>query len=782
MATSRLLFYGGLIAAGFFLALFIGVAIYLIVKRVKPDDEPIRDNDKRIVRHRVNKAFLAVAAILLLASFFISNIGLRQLEYTRRAFTFAESSAIALNEGDREAAVAHALLALTHDESIFALPHTPLAVKALTDALGVYLLEDNFEYFSTLQLPSAPSMITISRDGKTLVANCENEIVLIDIESTETIARLQAVASTIVDAVFINNTLLAFAGIDGLTVYDLSENTVQWIGEPATVIAVSGDGSTIAAIYRNESLATIYDSYGDVKKTVDLRGNSQSVDNNYIFANHKNSLLELNEEGTHLAVSFTDGSLTIFDLAEDWIIEILEPSHNYIHFEGGFKGEYFAFSASGEESSFFAVIDTQYTQQLGGFSSESFLGVAVNEAGIFVSSDNLVVQIDPETGEQTEIAFLKADIRNFAVNKHAVATAVNYSYGFFKERQPLEILECASVFDFVNLAGGNAVFGGRYNPEIIIRRLNDQTQAHVFSYDLGYTHYEARFNADMTRVMLYSFEEFRIYSANGDLIAESTIPDAEMVYKQRHSKKSGNLAVIYENALLVYCGNDGTLLYEETDLKSIFYACYGISVLTNDDMLRLIDIDSLEELFAQEIESEFAAYCGMVVDSEFLGDRTLLGAGRHRNGYVFAVGDEFLVEVYNGRGRRMFDIAVEGASNAFFTDNLVIISSSNRISSAYSLSSRRKIRDLERDAYLTYVTCLGDGKIITRYLLSNGNYYGLLLDESTGETLAFLPYLADVTGDSLLFNYLTGTLRRSRIFSTDELINIAKGYNIAREY
>jgi len=777
MATSGLLFYGGLIAAGFFLALFIGIAIYLIARRVKPVEEPVRDNEKRVVRNRVlNRAFLAIAAILLLASFFVSNIGLSQMEYTRRAFNFAEHSAIALNEGDREAAVVNALLALTQDESIFALPHTPLAIKALTNALGVYLLEDSFEYFSTLQLPSAPSMITISRDGKTLAANCENEIVLIDIENTETIARLQAVESTIVDAIFLDNTRLAFAGIDGLTVYDLSEGTVLWIGEPATAIAVSGDGSTIAAIYRDESLATIYDVYGDVKKTVNLRGKSQSVDNNYIFANHKNSMLELNEEGTHLAVSFTDGSLTMFDLVEDWIIDILEPPHDYIHFEGGFKGEYFAFSASGEESSFFAVIDTQHTLQRGGFSSENFLGVTVNEAGIFVSSDNLVVKIDPVTGAQTEIAFLKADIRNFAVNKHAVATAVNYSYGFFKERQPLEIFESTSIFDFVKLAGNHAVFGGRYNSEVIVRRLNDQAHAQVFSYEPGDTHYEARFNADMTRIMLFSYEGFRIYDTNGNLLAESMIPDAEMVYDQRHSKKSGNLAVIYENALRIYCGDDGILLFEETDLKSIFYTCYGISVLTNDDMLRLIDIDSLEELFAQEVESNFAAYSGMIVDSEFLGGRALLGASSHRNGYVFAVGDELLVEVYNGKGRKMFDIAVEGASNAFFTDNLVIISSSNRISSAYSLRSHRKIRDLERDAYLTYVTCLGNGKIVTRYLLSNGNYFGLLLDSSTGETLAFLPYLADVADDSFLFNYHTGTLRRSRIFSTDELINIARGY------
>ena len=82
------------------------------------------------------------------------------------------------------------------------------------------------------------------------------------------------------------------------------------------------------------------------------------------------------------------------------------------------------------------------------------------------------------------------------------------------------------------------------------------------------------------------------------------------------------------------------------------------------------------------------------------------------------------------------------------------------------------IRELEKDAYLTYVTQIDD-YILTEYVTGDGFRYGLLLN-STCETLAYLPYLCDYVGEKLIFDYPTGNLRESRIYNINELIGLAR--------
>ena len=79
---------------------------------------------------------------------------------------------------------------------------------------------------------------------------------------------------------------------------------------------------------------------------------------------------------------------------------------------------------------------------------------------------------------------------------------------------------------------------------------------------------------------------------------------------------------------------------------------------------------------------------------------------------------------------------------------------------------------LEEDAFLTYVTQVGD-LIITEYVSAQGERYGLLLDESC-QVLACMPNLCDVTGDMLVFDYPSGNLRQCRIYSLQELMALAE--------
>lgn len=55
------------------------------------------------------------------------------------------------------------------------------------------------------------------------------------------------------------------------------------------------------------------------------------------------------------------------------------------------------------------------------------------------------------------------------------------------------------------------------------------------------------------------------------------------------------------------------------------------------------------------------------------------------------------------------------------------------------------MRELEPDAYLTYVTQVGD-YVVTEYISAQGQRYGLLLDGQC-RTLAELPGLCDILAD-----------------------------------
>ena len=60
------------------------------------------------------------------------------------------------------------------------------------------------------------------------------------------------------------------------------------------------------------------------------------------------------------------------------------------------------------------------------------------------------------------------------------------------------------------------------------------------------------------------------------------------------------------------------------------------------------------------------------------------------------------------------------------------------------------------------------------YVSTELERYGILLDEDLHE-LAYLPGVCDVYGDTVVFDYQNGTIRSSKIYSLDELMDIANG-------
>jgi hypothetical protein len=430
------------------------------------------------------------------------------------------------------------------------------------------------------------------------------------------------------------------------------------------------------------------------------------------------------------------------------------------------------------------VIDVINTKRLGRFKSKSSssFGVVANEDGIFISQDRLVVHFDPITSEQKELAWTGPGIIEFDVGSGYTLVAFNDGYAFFDmESRQVSSYERKTITDITLISGEYALLGGRDSPDITVLRLERNDDAQLFAFeDTSYYYSEARVKADGSRLMLFSIYGFKIYDKNCELINELTpIPGQKWIRDQQFSKQSGNLAVIYnhkkdyDDMLSIYSGYNGELIYEGADLRSVFYAPYGISVLDATGRLQLIDPDTCEVVFDEMLDPDetFAAYCGLVVDSAFLAGKTLIGAARHEGGYLFAVSDGKTGSLYDETGQILFDFPVGGQAEAFFTKTAVVISWNGK-PTAFSLKNGEKISDLEKDAHLTYIEEVGD-YIVSQYITVKDNeHFGVLLN-SEFQPIAKLPRLCDTWNGNLLFDYIQGVIRFSRVYTVEDLIEQA---------
>lgn len=530
------------------------------------DFSHLHENDIRTKRLKRNNLIASILiAVLLVTGASTTFVGLKRMQVIESWLKLAGYSQTALAEGDSTLALDYALQALPTNKSIFTPAYIPEAQKALTDSLGVYDLSDGFKKYKVVELPSNPLYMVISPNGKTAACMYSGYIAVFDTETANIIATLPADKSALTEVEYLNTDTIIYAGIDGLQCYNIASKKTLWAGKQSTAVSISQDAKTVAAIYKDESIATIYDTAtGNVKAEVDFNGKCQSVTVNDSFANPNDNLFALNADGTLLGVSFADGSLKIYDLSDSSNdIEIFDNTSGYTHFEGGFYEQYLAFSATNSNSSVFAVIDTVEKVQTGGFDSSGYFGTSVDENGIYVLRDNLLVKIHPVTGEQTPLVTTSEKIMHYDTNNMQTVIETDESVMYFNANsQLLTRIEENDVGDFLQLSNGVALIGGIDTPIIKILKYENHPQAEVFTYNPSYRHDEARISADGKTVMLFSYKQFRLYDINGTLIKEVDIPSADQVYDQQFIREGNEsyLEVTYNDGkLLIYNARDGNL-------------------------------------------------------------------------------------------------------------------------------------------------------------------------------------------------------------------------------
>lgn len=529
--------------------------------------------DPRTLRHKKRfRTAVILSALLFFVGGFTAFVGMKQLERLQTAYVLAAQSAEALERGDIEEAVAKALAALPEKRGLLDPPYTAEAERALADALGVYRITDSVRAHRTILLDSEPLKIALSHDGIKTAILTEGNLTVYDTESGAAIASYPAGVSALADVVFTDPETLLFASSDAVQCITLTNGTERWRAEEATSIAVSEDGTTAALLNRDDPYARIIrTSDGSLLRTISFGEKHQLVTVNDRFADPENDLFALSADGSWLAVSFSDGSVEVFHSTNEKQDLTIYGSSDFTHIDGGFCGNDFAYALSGGgQNSVFMVVDLTTHEQLGAFTGSSAFHTHADSSGIYVSNDQVLVRLDPRSGEQTELAYTSEEIVDFQVGTEY--TIVRTSEGAFAVYN--RYAGCAGEYqdanpcDFVRIAGDFAVTASIDAPVIRVTGLNSGNEWNVLTYDAEFPHVETRYSTAAGTFLLYRYDALRVCKADGTVIAEVRFPNAEEVYDQqfRRTENGDFLEVIYNDGKhRYYSVFDGSLLRESEE-------------------------------------------------------------------------------------------------------------------------------------------------------------------------------------------------------------------------
>jgi len=534
-------------------------------------DDPRRKTHRRRVR-----AAAGVLTLLFLAGGLCTFTGLKRMEEEQerekiiaetaeQALAAVSASESAYGAGDAPEAVRLARSALELHTS-----YDARAQNALTEALGVYDLSGGFRPHLLLELPGEAIKAGLSPAGTRAAAIAGGELRVFDTESGEALTALPVTDSALADFVFLSEDVVVYAGEGALRCYDLTAKAELWSGQPATAIAVSADGSTVAAVCRDDTTVTLYDAVnGLVRQTVELQGGALRAMFNDTMADPEDDLFALNADGSMLAVgSYESGVLWTYNL-RDRSLDFQVDFQPKTHFEGGFHGPFLVFAACDKAESTFAAVDAEKLVQTGAYSQPMRFHTQVDESGVYFAVGRLLTEIDPGTFAEKELAYGGSYITAAAVDKDnasIVKTEDGQVMAFDADADALNTWDGQEQCSFLAVAGKFVLTASRDAPTLTIRKLEDHSQEQLLSYE-PFEHNEARLSSDGSTVMLFRFDSFRILGMDRTVLAdvEIPIPAGDQVYDQqfRRDGDGDRLEVTYYSGLVRnYSADDGSVLSE----------------------------------------------------------------------------------------------------------------------------------------------------------------------------------------------------------------------------
>ncbi|MDR1205328.1 MAG: TIR domain-containing protein, partial [Peptococcaceae bacterium] len=446
-------------------------------------------------RHRRRRIRRAAAFVSVAFAFTLSFGSFSTYQYIRidremrlklqnQSYMLAEYSERELADGDPGTALLLALDALPEALERPERPLVPAAERALTDALGSYDTAKGFKPHKVVNLPAAPGKVLISPGESYAAVVYPFELAVYDLERAQAVVRLPAVSSALSDVEFLSDTVAVFTGSDGLTAYDIAKGAALWRGRPATAVAVSGDRSVIAAVYKDEGKAALYSPEGRELGEIGFDGKTMRMPVDDSFINPRDTLFELNGDGGKLAVSFADGSLSLFDIETRAETQLYSPSEA-IHFNGGFYQDVLAFAVVEREPYYsgFFVCRAQTGENILRYESDSSRFVPIiGGGGLYIAFEEQIMAVDTRTGAASYVASAGGRVEAFA--NHEDTFLICESGGPYRfAGANLRVYQSSYVCHFADISEHYALTGSYDAKTVRFLKHTDYSGEAVLDYD-----------------------------------------------------------------------------------------------------------------------------------------------------------------------------------------------------------------------------------------------------------------------------------------------------------
>lgn len=742
-----------------------------------------------------------------------------QKKLYNQSHVLAEYSDKVLQSGDPVTAALLALEALPQNLENPERPYVQAAEMVLANAIGVYDYRATYLPHRSLNLEADIDAVSLNA-GESYAAFTlkNNRIAVVSTATAQLLRTLRTPPIAGRRAAFLSESTLVYTDTV-LTAVHIDTGEVLWEGDPTFGFTVSSDRSTVASF--GSTYAAIRSSDGTLRQQIDFGGRTVFVDRYDLgqdqLPNTVNNCVELNEDGSLLAVNFVNDTFSVFDTVTGEETALLtDASVAACAFTKDYLVCAWAFTGSAGADSYYVTVfqrggwETVWETDTGG----SPASCATLEERIFYSHQTDLWEFAPASGTDYYHITLPYPIAQLQANgsylligcdygRFALLDLHSYSLQAYSNESSAAASYTALVLGDTHAIAATSRFGSAR-----ILRMNDKQPLAAFSLRGALD--SAHGSAAGDRIAIVEENGFRLYDAqSAEQTAAITFPAEQLAGRPMVMRPYEDIQISRvqpgdsEASMLFYTFYSGEPYYSTQQPYVTTEA--GLNIQEGGQIV-LIAHGTGEELARYEKTSADSVALAIGPWVLHLDGATLqLRAHNTESGEVNDVGvidrlhsawntdlgavilfsRNSRLEVYSLlEGTSLFSVDAENWQDillAVYSRELhaIRVSSRTELVKYYSFPEG-ELMDINREAggHLQERS-LGDGAyLVTKHIHTGQMYYeGYLRDSKTLEPVARIPCYEDVAGNTLLIrDDYAREFKMIPIYSTEALLEMGRAF------